>query len=244
LKVRLNKFLASCGVGSRRAADALIAAGKVRIDGRRANLGDMVEPSVATVTVDGRHMNVQEGEEHVTLALNKPSGVVTTMRDERGRKTVADLLPAGKRLFPVGRLDAATTGLLLCTSDGELATFLLNPKNEVARTYRAIVRGTLDAPTIAALGARSVRTRPDGSSTFELSLREGRNRQVRRMCARQGLRVLALRRTQFGPIQLGNLKIGCTRWLTKGEMRELARLRGEREQSARGDFPIAPYKRT
>lgn len=229
MKVRLNKFLARCGVGSRRAVDALIAAGKVRIDGRHAHLGDTIEPSVAAVTVDGKPINVQDARGHVTLALNKPSGIVTTMRDERGRKTVADLLPAGKRLFPVGRLDAATTGLLLCTSDGELASFLLNPKNQVARTYRVIVRGTLDASTIAALGARAIRTLPNGSNVFELSLYEGRNRQVRRMCARQGLRVLALTRTQFGPIQLGSLKVGRTRTLTKDEMRELARLRGEQE---------------
>lgn len=216
-------------MGSRRAADALVAAGKVQINGRRASLGAAIDPSVDAVTVNGRRVNIQDVGDHLTLVLNKPSGVVTTMRDERGRKTVADLLPSAKRMFPVGRLDAATTGLLLCTTDGELASFLLSPKNQVPRTYQAIVRGTLDAPTIKALGARAVRMRPDGSSAFELLLREGRNRQVRRMCARQGLRVVGLVRTQFGPIRLGNLKTGCTRMLTKDELRALARLRREHE---------------
>jgi 23S rRNA pseudouridine2605 synthase len=221
--MRLNRFLASCGVGSRRAADALIAAGKVRINARLARLGDTVDPQRDAVTVDGEKVEPKPAAVE-TIVLNKPAGVITTMHDERGRKSVAALLPAGKRLYPVGRLDAATTGVLLCTNDGTLADFLLRAGHGVPRVYRVTVRGPVFQRAIAALGGRDGRTARDGTVTFSLTLYEGRNRQVRRLCARQGLEIVSLVRTQFGPVHLGKLALGRTRALTRAERDALHRL--------------------
>ncbi len=205
----------------------MIAAGKVAIDGRRASLGDTVDPERSVVTVSGRRIRQQSDSDQLTLVLNKPPGVITTLRDEHGRPTVASFLPAHRRLFPVGRLDADTTGVLLCTTDGELARVLTHPSSGVPKRYEVVARGSIDAQTIAALDAHEHAKLPDGSHRFTIVLREGKNRQVRRMCARAGLRVLSLTRTQFGPIRLGKLKTGCTRELSDAEMRELSRLRAE-----------------
>jgi 23S rRNA pseudouridine2605 synthase len=228
VKVRLNKYLAECGVASRRAADALIAAGKVAIDGRRASVGESIEPEDNVVTVNGRWIRHPERADQLTLVLNKPAGIVTTMSDEHGRKTVAHLLHAHRRLFPVGRLDADTTGVLLCTTDGTLARILTHPSSEVSKRYEVVARGSVNAETISALGAQDHMRLADGSHRFTITLTEGKNRQVRRMCARHGLRVLSLTRIQFGPVRLGKLKLGCTRGLTEVELRELNRLRAER----------------
>lgn len=186
-------------------------------------LGDEVEPHRSVVTLDGRE--VRPSANHLTIVLDKPAGVITTMHDERGRKTVASLLPPGMRLFPVGRLDADTTGLLICTNDGDLANFLMAPKNALPRTYRVSVRGAMTPETIRSLNARQVTKRPDGLSSFTLILEEGRNRQVRRMCARRGLRVTELRRTQFGPVALGSVRAGSWRELTTEESEALERAR-------------------
>jgi 23S rRNA pseudouridine2605 synthase len=223
--MRLNKFLVSCNVGSRRAADALISAGKVLVNGQLGELGLAVNPARDVITVNGRRVRPDVAEQRATLVLNKPAGVITTMRDERGRKSVAALLPRGQRLFPVGRLDAATSGVLLCTNDGELANVLLSPHSRVPRVYRVTTASALHKEAIAALGARGARTNLDGSTTFSLVLHEGRNRQVRRMCARQGLRITSLVRTQFGPVRLGKLALGCSRQLTRQERLELSQLR-------------------
>jgi 23S rRNA pseudouridine2605 synthase len=219
----LNRFLARCGVASRRGADLLVEAGRVRVDGTIASAGLEVDPDRSIVLVDGRRVRPTDASQ--TLVFNKPAGVITTMRDERRRKSVAAFLPSGQRLFPVGRLDAQTTGVLLCTNDGDLAHFLLAPKNEVERTYRVTVRGGVGEAVIRELGANHVSAKRDGTTTFNLTLREGRNRQVRRMCARQGLRVIALCRTRFGPVSLDDLNVGGLRALTSHEMRELERLR-------------------
>lgn len=228
MMVRLNRFLARCGVASRRGADAMIAAGHVRVGGRTATLGETIDEERDVVTVRGRRIAAVTDRTEFTLALNKPLGVVTTMHDERGRASVAGLLPSRPRLFPVGRLDAQTSGLLLCTNDGELARLLTHPSSGVPKRYEVVARGTFTQATAAALGATGHATAPDGSHRFAITLTEGKNRQVRRMCARAGLRVLSLTRTHFGPIALGKLKIGCTRALTQAEMRELGRLRAER----------------
>jgi 23S rRNA pseudouridine2605 synthase len=195
----------------------------VRVDGKRAAVGTEIDPHRSAVLLDGRR--VRPAADATTIVLNKPAGVITTLRDEHGRKTVAALLPKGVRLFPVGRLDAATTGLLVCTNDGDLANFLLAPKHELPRTYRVTVRGELNAGLIRSLGARRVTKRPDGASAFNLVLREGRNRQVRRLCARSGLRVIELVRTHFGPIALGSLQPGSWRMLTEEERKALERAR-------------------
>jgi 23S rRNA pseudouridine2605 synthase len=214
--VRLNKFLSNAGIGSRRAVDVLIASGKVRVDGQLANVGDSVDPAKQIVDVSGRRVTSKPGVELQTLVFHKPKGVVTTMSDERGRRTVADFLPRGPRLFPVGRLDAQTTGLLLCTNDGELANFLLSVRNRIPRVYEVSIAGALSRQAIKDLAAQRVRV-ADGTSSFSLTLYEGKNRQVRRMCARLGLRVINLTRTQFGPVRLGELRPGHLRPLTRQE---------------------------
>jgi 23S rRNA pseudouridine2605 synthase len=228
VKIRLNKFLAASGVASRRAADALIARGAVAVNGKRADLGASIDPASASVTVHGRRIYNDPFRDQLTLVLNKPAGVITTMRDERGRKTVAQLLPHERRLFPVGRLDAQTTGVLLCTTDGTLARELMHPSREVPKRYEVVARGNMSPEVAAALGATNVRQMADGAQRFAITLTEGKNRQVRRMCARSGLRVVSLERTQFGPVHLGKLKAGCTRSLTTSEARELERVRAER----------------
>lgn len=208
----------------------MIAAGKVAVDGQRATVGDSVDPARSAVTVNGRRIRNDAAHDQLTLVLNKPPGVITTMSDEHHRATVADLLPSHRRLFPVGRLDADTTGVLLCTTDGALARILMHPSSGVRKRYEVVARGSLPPQAIAALGARDHEKLPDGSHRFAIVLTEGKNRQVRRMCAKLGLRVMSLTRTQFGPVHLGKLKIGATRELGEAEMRELARLRAERSQ--------------
>jgi len=147
------------------------------------------------------------------------------MHDERGRASVAQLLPKSPRYFPVGRLDADSTGVLLCTTDGELARVLTHPSFGVEKIYRVRASGALTAPTTKALGALDIRKNADGSHSFSMTLREGRNRQVRRMCAGRGLRVIDLERIRFGPVVLAGLKAGKTREPTRDEHMELERLK-------------------
>ena len=222
--IRLNKYLAERGVCARRKADALIESGVVAIDGRIARLGESIDPETQGVTVNGRSI-AHASQKSSTLVMNKPRGVVTTMHDERGRPCIAQLLPKGPRYFPVGRLDADSTGVLLCTTDGELARVLTHPSFGVEKIYRVRAVGALTAQTIAAIGAQGVRRNADGSCTFTMMLKEGRNRQVRRMCAARGLRVIDLERIRFGPVTLAGLKPGKTRLPTRDEHMELERLR-------------------
>jgi 23S rRNA pseudouridine2605 synthase len=224
LPIRLNKFLAQAGVASRRAADALIAEGRVSVNGATAQVGTMVDPSRDDVRVSGKRV-VQPDAPHVTLVLHKPAGVFTTMSDERGRRSVADLLPRGRRLFPVGRLDAESTGILLCTTDGALAQALLHPSHEVEKRYRVTIANEPPAASVTRLGATPPRRNANGTYSFFVTLREGKNRQVRRMCANEGLRVVALARVSFGPIALGAVKPGKWRPLTAPERAALERLR-------------------
>ena len=222
--IRLNKFLAESGLCARRKADALIASGAVRIDGEVARLGAAIDPSRHRVTVNGRRIAAPAAAAS-TLVLNKPAGIVTTMQDDRGRPTVATLLPKAPRYFPIGRLDAASTGVLLCTTDGELARILTHPSFGVERIYRVRATGAMTAQTRAALGITGSVSSVAGTHEFEITLREGRNRQVRRMCAQRGLRVVELERVRFGPIVLGALPRGKTRRLTSAENRALDALR-------------------
>jgi len=231
--MRLAKYLAHAGVASRRSAEALIAAGRVSVAGETiTDPARDVQPD-SPVALDGRALDGPEPR--VIFAVNKPVGVVSTARDPHGRRTVLDLLPAhGLRLYPVGRLDADSSGLILLTNDGELANHLTHPRYEVPKTYRArlgggpvadrtleLLRGGVeleDGPTAPAQ-VRRLR-----GSTIELTIHEGRNRQVRRMCEAVGHPVLELRRTAFGPLRLGSLKDGAHRRLGPSEAERLRAL--------------------
>lgn len=235
--VRLNKYIAQAGVASRRGADELIARGKVRVNGRMTReLGTIVREGDR---VDVSGTPVRPVAESIYLVLNKPVGVVTTLRDPEGRRTIADLLPRGPRVVPVGRLDYDTSGVLLLTNDGELANRLLHPRFGVEKVYRATIDGRLDADAVRALGEgvglddgrrtagiklRVVAARRD-HSVVDLTLHEGRNRQVRRMFEAVGHRVLALTRLRFGPIALGDLAVGHSRTATARELASLRRIR-------------------
>ncbi|MBC7186802.1 MAG: rRNA pseudouridine synthase [Calditrichaeota bacterium] len=231
--VRLNKFLAGSGVASRRACDELIRSGRVTVNGEAvSSLATWVDEQRDEVAVDGQVVKPKQG--HVYIMLHKPRGYVTTVRDTRGRPKVIDLVPRGSRLFPVGRLDIDTEGLLLLTDDGELTNRLLHPRFKVAKTYVAVLDREVAVRDIAKLRqgialddgmtapceARLLDAPPHGK-VVELTLREGRKRQVRRMFAALGYHVLLLRRVAFGPLGLGELPIGSWRHLTDEEVAQL-----------------------
>lgn len=229
--VRLQKVLAQAGLGSRRASEELIANGHVEVDGQLVTeLGVRIDPATAVVHVDG--LRIQLDQAKVTIALNKPLGVVSTMDDPKGRPTVADLIKnREERLFHVGRLDADSEGLLLLTNDGELANRLSHPKYKIAKTYLVTVEGEVYPRTgrellkgvelddgIAKMDAVHVLQQIDGFAMLEVVLHEGRNRIVRRMFDAVGHPVTRLVRTRIGPIPLGDLKPGRTRVLGRTEL--------------------------
>ncbi len=225
---RLQKILSRAGVASRRKAEELIRAGRVTLNGRVAGLGDRAGPG-DDVRVDGQR--VSRRVEHVTFLLNKPPGVVSTARDDRGRRTVLDLLPDLPGLHPVGRLDMDSEGLLLVTTDGDLTLRLTHPRYGHEKEYRLwCAQGTVEPPALAALASGveldDGRARAAIASAAEggcvLVLTEGRNRQARRMLEAVGYRVTRLVRIRQGPLRLGDLPSGRYRRLTE---RELARLR-------------------
>lgn len=229
--MRLAKFLAHAGVASRRAAETMIAGGRVAVAGEivrdPARDVDGSEP----VAVDGRPVALPE--ERVVYAVHKPAGVVSTAKDTHGRPTIVELVAGDRRLYPVGRLDVDTTGLILLTDDGELANVLTHPRHEVPKTYRARVA---DGP-VPARALHRLRTGielDDGPTlpatvqqprpgVLEITLREGRKRQVRRMCEAVGHPVIALERIAFGPLRLGGLKPGAHRRLSPAEVEALRR---------------------
>jgi 23S rRNA pseudouridine2605 synthase len=227
-EVRLQRALARAGVASRRQAELLITAGRVRVDGRVAELGSKVDPERQSITVDGKRLKSTAAR---WLAFHKPMGVVTTARDEEGRRTVYDVLPQAKGLTYVGRLDVNTTGLLLLTNDGDAIHRLTHPRWRLARRYTALVHGR-PADEIRAAAARpvqvegrpveaeQVRVRPgrEGRSILDVTLREGRNRIVRDWCEAMGLKVERLARLAFGPVRLGDLPAGAARPLTPAEV--------------------------
>jgi 23S rRNA pseudouridine2605 synthase len=238
--MRLAKFLAHAGVASRRAAEQLVFAGRVTVGGEvvRDPARDVGEEDA--VAVDGRGVALER--RHVVYALNKPAGYVSTAKDPQGRPTVVSLIGGRERLYPVGRLDADTTGLLLLTNDGELAHRLTHPSFGVPRTYRAQVRNPpvrepalrrlregvqLDDGMTAPAGAR--RLAPD---RVELVLHEGRKRQVRRMLDAVGHPVVRLERVAFGPLRLGDLPLGGHRLLKAAEVEQLRRPSGARPRRA------------
>ncbi len=237
--MRLAKYLAHAGVASRRAAEGLVAEGRVTVAGTAVTDPARDVDESSAVAVDGEPVRAEPREVWV---LNKPAGVVSTASDTHGRRTVTELVPSARRLYPVGRLDADSTGLLLLTNDGELANLLTHPRYGVAKTYRAHVRPAvvserglqglregleLDDGRTAPAKVRQVRP-----GLLEITIREGRKRQVRRMVEAVGHRVTALERVAFGPLRLRGLAPGAHRRLRPGEIEEL-RAPAEREGRAR-----------
>lgn len=235
MEERLQKLVAAAGICSRRSAEALVAAGRVTVNGQTAVLGAKADPERDSIAVDGKEL--PRREKSVYLLLNKPRGYVTTLSDEQGRPTVADLVrDVGTRVFPVGRLDIQSEGLLLMTNDGELMQHLIHPKFEVSKTYWLKVSG--DVRNAAEHLARvenleGERIRPartellrQTGQTAELlvTIHEGKNRQIRRMCEACNLTVLRLRRIREHTLELGNLESGKWRYLTEAELHAL---RGE-----------------
>lgn len=228
--IRLQKVLAAAGVASRRAAEEMIAGGHVSVDGRIVTeMGTRVDAERARIEVDGRRVAVDPAREY--WILNKPPGVVTTARDPEGRPTVVELVPTRARVFPVGRLDAETTGLVLLTNDGALAHRLMHPRYGVARTYVAEVRGDVPRATVERLArgvrledgtARAISTRvlrrARARSQVEVTMGEGRKREVRRMLEAVGHPVLRLVRVSYGPLRLGSLRAGHARRLAAEEV--------------------------
>jgi 23S rRNA pseudouridine2605 synthase len=228
--MRLAKYLASAGVASRRASEEIIRAGGVTVNGQTVTDPARDVTASDSVLLDGRE--VRPETDRLVYALNKPRGVVSTAKDTHGRKTVVSLVPSETRLYPVGRLDADTTGLILLTNDGELAHRLTHPSFEVPKTYVA----TVSNPPVRDAALRSLRggvelddgptaaasVRRIAADTLEITIHEGRKRQVRRMCEAVGHPVLRLERISFGPLELGDLEPGAHRSLSEGELEALA----------------------
>lgn len=232
-RIRLQKYLSQCAVASRRKSEELILAGKVKVNGKVAGLGDKIDPKHDTVTVSGK--KIVSSKKHYYIMLHKPRGFITTMEDEMGRKCVAELVKdVGARVYPVGRLDRDSEGLLLMTNDGEFANYLTHPSKHVPKTYRVTVRPSvseeqlfafnegieLDGKKTAPADAHIIE-KSENRVVLEVILHEGRNRQIRRMCEALGLEVARLKRTHIGSIKLGMLPQGKWRNLTEDEVHRL-----------------------
>ncbi|HKL49248.1 MAG TPA: pseudouridine synthase [Desulfuromonadales bacterium] len=236
MKQRLQKLLAQAGVASRRKSEDIIEAGRVSVNGRIASLGESADPERDQVCIDGRPLPRMERK--VCLLLNKPAGYVTTASDPEGRATVLDLIPKNLgRLFPVGRLDLTTEGVLLLTNDGDLAHRLTHPRHEIEKVYLVKVRGKLSRADLDKMEsgllledgmtapAKVDAVRHTGRNTwFEMTLHEGRNRQVRRMCEAIGHQIVRLRRIRFAFLDLEGLQVGHYRHLSDTEKKRLREL--------------------
>ena len=232
MKERLQKILSAAGVCSRRAAEGYLTAGRITVNGETAQLGQQADPETDDIRVDGIPLGREP--ETVYLMLNKPRGYVTTVSDEQGRKTVMDLLTGiHTRIYPVGRLDRDSEGLLLLTNDGALTQRLLHPSHEVSKEYRVTVSGPVehaaenlrrirDVAGMAIRPAEVQMLRREGNrAELRIVIHEGRNRQIRRMCARCGLEVLRLQRVREHCLELGALPLGQWRYLTAAEIAAL-----------------------
>lgn len=234
--VKLQKYFSDCAVMSRRAAEEEIKNGKVTVNGEIAELGLRVDPDKDVVIYKGKRVLPQSNEK-IYVLLNKPRGVITSLSDEKGRTTVRSLLSDLKaRVYPVGRLDYNSDGLLLLTNDGDLTYKLTHPKHEIPKIYHVTVKGTPSPQALARLRSpldidgyiiQPVKTEViasnDNSTTLKMTLFEGRNRQIRKMCALCDLKIERLTRVSLGNISLGTLKVGKWRYLTDGEIEYLKR---------------------
>ena len=237
MEERLQKYMADCGLMSRRAAEEEIRKGLVTVNGGPAELGTKVTPGVDQVLYKNRKVVMPRGE-HVYIMLNKPAGYVTTANDEKGRPCVTDLVKAvGRRVYPIGRLDMASEGLLLLTDDGALTEKLTHPRHSIPKIYNVKVEGEITEEQYKALLSpmeidgypiRPVYTevlkRKDGKTLLQMTLYEGRNRQIRKMCEQVGLQIRFLKRIAIGNLTLGRLRVGEWRYLTK---EQVSYLKGE-----------------
>jgi len=243
---RLQRALARAGFGSRRSCEELISAGRVKVNGRLATLGDKVDPTRDVVVLNGATVNLDPNVRY--LALHKPAGVVTTMRDPQGRRDIREFVPDEPRVFPVGRLDLDSEGLLLLTNDGDLAQAVTHPRHGVEKEYLVEVQGTPTPKQLGALRrgvelddgparAASVRIVDARGERGQLALvmTEGRKREVRRLLAAVDLPVARLVRVRIGPISLGRLKAGAVRDLTADEVLLLAKLVAKAKRRVRRD---------
>ena len=237
MEIRIQKYISDCGLMSRRAAEREIELGNIKVNGEAALTGQKIDPERDVVTYKGRR--VRHKKAHKTyVMLNKPRGYVTTMSDEHGRKCVSELLAdVDSRVYPVGRLDMYSEGLLLCTDDGELTNMLTHPSHEIVKVYLVRVKGAVDKETIKKLSSpmeldgyiiKPVKvtkmSESEDSTLLKMELCEGRNRQIRKMCEQCELTVISLKRVSEGEIMLGKLQTGKWRYLTREELKYLKSL--------------------
>ena len=239
-KIRLQKIISQCGICSRRKAEELISQGRVRVNGRVAGLGDGASAK-DVITVDGEKIAFSEKRDKYYIMLNKPRGYVTTMSDELDRNCVTELLSdIPERVYPVGRLDRNSEGLLLFTNDGKFANDIMHPSRHISKTYRVTVHSSVNDEQLAELAEGVIidgkKTLPATvkvlaqeaeRSVLQIVIHEGRNRQIRKMCEAVGLEVARLKRTAIGPLKLGMLKPGAYRELTAEELRALRNAVGD-----------------
>ncbi|MBQ7816333.1 MAG: rRNA pseudouridine synthase [Oscillospiraceae bacterium] len=245
---RIQKAMADQGLCSRRAAEQIILEGRVKLNGRPVQLGDKMDIKADILSVDGERVFFDKKKEYYYYMLNKPRGYITTSSDDRGRKTVLDLVKdTPTRVYPVGRLDKDSEGLLLFTNDGNFANQLTHPSHQVSKLYRVTVRPNVTEEQLIALangvylddGSKTlpavvrVVTQEENRSVMEISIKEGKNRQVRRMCAAVGLEVARLRRSAIGPVKLGMLQPGKMRELKPSEVNALKAAATKARRNAR-----------
>lgn len=229
MKMRIHKYLAHAGVASRRHAEEMVEKGEVTVNGSVAKVGQVIESDTAKVEVAGKPVTIDQVL--VYYLLNKPRGVVSAVTDPDGRRTVTSLVPGGHRLYPVGRLDYDSEGLMLLTNDGDLAYKLTHPKFEINKTYHVLVKGVMNEKSIGYLESgvtiEGKKTAPaeveiaeaqPNNTWIDITIHEGRNRQIRKMCEAVGYPVMRLIRTHLGPWELGDLPVGKYRTLAASEV--------------------------
>jgi len=225
MKIRINKYLANAGVGSRRNNEQDIRDGKVTVNGRPATLGEFIDPEKDVIKIGEKR--VLQNNKRVYFALNKPLGVISSVRDEHDRKTVLDIVKTKERIFPVGRLDYNSTGLIILTNDGDLMLKLTHPRYHLPKKYFVEIKGSLQQNHIDAMQkgiqlehqvTLPTEVKRLGKNTFEITLYQGIKRQIREMCRALGLNVVTIHRTDIGPLNIGNLKSGAFRNLTNKEV--------------------------
>ena len=231
--MRIHKVLSDNGIASRRGAEDMIKQGRVTVNGRKALIGQDIDPREDIITVDGQRVELRLNTEKFYMALNKPRGYVTTMSDELGRRCIAAFvedMPA--KVYPIGRLDKDSEGLLLLTNDGEFANFIMHPRHHISKTYRVTLDSDVSEQQLISLSTGVeiedgvttsdaqvvVVTKEQNRTVLRITIHEGKNRQIRRMCEAVGLNVVRLRRTNIGPIKLGMLPVGEWRELTPHEV--------------------------